>query len=96
MRLKSSQLAIIVAIALLLLALAALVRMDMQEKALSAAAPTADHLRSIAPKPSGRQRCMRKCAAIQKGYVYGDEQRWGGTGSSQVEPEFCTCVGHPG
>jgi hypothetical protein len=96
MRLRSSHLAMVVAVALLLLAVAGLVHTSKQEKALSAAAPAVDHFRSVAPKPSGRERCMRKCAAIQKGYIHKDERRLGGIERPQVEPEFCNCVGHPG
>ena len=53
---------------------------------------TAPLLRSTTPVPSGRERCMRKCAAQHLGYIYGAEQRAEGLGTRVVQPETCTCI----
>ena len=48
--------------------------------------------RSQVSTPSGRERCMKKCAAIHKGYVYRAEQEVGRSENRHVEPEVCNCV----
>ena len=94
MRLRSSHLLIVVAIALLVLAVAGFVQTSKPEPVREhpAAAATMSRLRSVAPKAVGRERCMQRCAAIHKGYVYGAEQHLGGVGSPVVQPEVCSCV----
>src|SRR5262245_26703344 len=86
---------IAVAIVLLLLAAALFVRSagrkpgtDPPRSANTMVAPS----RSTTPALSGRERCMRTCAAQRLGYVYGAEQRAGGQGSPLVQPETCTCM----
>ena len=84
-----------VAVVLLLLAAALLVRVASRKPgpdpppAASIAAPPSP---SSARVSSGRERCMRKCAAQQLGYVYGAEQRAAGPGRPIVQPETCTCM----
>lgn len=94
MRLRSSHLLIVIAIALLLLAVAAFVQTRKREPAREhpGSATATDRFRSAAPKPSGRERCIKKCAALHKGYVYRAEQDLGASGTRRVEPEVCTCV----
>src|SRR5262249_2400902 len=87
MRLRSSHLAIALTAALLLFAVSFLVYTNRQANGLCDPRPLAE---------SGKERCMRKCAGIQKGYVYRGAQRGSGAVSRAAEPEFCTCVGHPG
>jgi len=84
-----------VAVVLLLLAAALFVRVA-GNKAVSnppaAASPAAPQSRSTISVPSGRERCMRKCAAQHLGYVYGAEQRTEAAGRRIVQPETCTCM----
>ena len=84
-----------VAIVLLLLAAALFVRIAGRKPGPDpppAASTTAPLSRSTAPAPSGRERCMRKCAARHLGYIYGPEQRAEGPGGRIVQPETCTCM----
>jgi hypothetical protein len=94
MRLTSLHLLLLGAIALLLLAAVAFVQLSKRQPAreLSSTATAADQVRSATLRPSGRQRCMRKCAVFHKGYVYRPEQYPQGPASVGVEPEFCGCV----
>ncbi len=94
MRINLLHLLILGAIALLLVATVGLVRMSKREQAREhpATATATYPVQSATPKPSGKRRCMRKCAAIHKGYVYRPEQRLQSAGSAGVEPEFCSCV----
>jgi hypothetical protein len=63
-----------------------------REHAREHPATVSDRSRSAAPESSGRQRCMRKCAAIHKGYVYRAAQHLEGSASGQIEPEVCSCI----
>jgi hypothetical protein len=92
MRLNSSHLLVIAAIGLLLLAVAGVVYMDQREQAREQRAKAAERLRSATPRPSGRERCMQKCAAVHKGYIYRAEQRVEASERSQVVPEVCRCL----
>ena len=85
---------IAVAIVLLLLAAALFVRSAGRKTGANppATSTKASPLRSTVPAPSGRERCMRKCAAQRLGYVYGAEQRAGSEAGPIVQPETCTCM----
>jgi len=89
MRFRSSHLIIVAAIALLLLGAAAVFYFSQQEQGREQRAKAAERLR---PVPDGRERCMQKCAALQKGYIYRAQQRVEGPEGSQVKPELCRCV----
>ena len=93
MRLRSTHLLVIATIALLLLAVAGVVYMDRREQARAQRAKATERARSSTPAPSGRERCMRKCAAAQKGYIYRAEQRVEAAGRSRIVPEACRCIG---
>lgn len=94
MRLRASHLLIVGAIALVVLAMAAFVQTSKQEPAREHPAGTTrlSRLGSVAPKLAGRERCMRKCALVQKGYLYAAEQHRGGPETPIVQPEVCTCI----
>lgn len=92
MRFKSSHLLVVAAIALFLLAIAGVVYMDQREQAREQRTKAAERARSAAPPPSGRERCMQKCAAVHKGYIYRAEQRIEESGRSRVVPEACRCL----
>ena len=70
MQLRSSHLLVIAGIALLVLAVAAVVYMDQREQARTQRAKAGERARSATPGRSGRERCMQKCAAAKKGYIY--------------------------
>jgi len=93
MRLRSSHLLAVAAIALLLLAVAGVVYMDQRDQARAQRAKGAERTRSAAPGPSGRERCMQKCAAAKKGYIYRAEQRVEEAGRLRIVPEACRCLG---
>jgi hypothetical protein len=76
----------------LLVAAVGLVQMSKRARAQEHPATATYEVQSATSKPSGKRRCMRKCAVIHKGYVYRPEQRLQGAGSAGVEPEFCSCV----
>jgi hypothetical protein len=92
MQLRSTHLLVIAAIALLLLAVAGVVYLDQREQARTQRAK-GEGTRSTTPAPSGRERCMRKCAAAQQGYIYRAEQRVEEAGRWRVVPEACRCIG---
>jgi hypothetical protein len=93
MRLKSSHLLIVAVIALFLVGIAVFIKSrPEQARDHATTAAGAERLRSATPGSSGRERCMKKCAAIHRGYVYRAEQDVGAAGSRYVEPEVCTCV----
>jgi len=93
MRLRSSHLLAVAAIALLLLAVAGVVYMDQRDQARAQRAKGAERTRAATPAPSGRERCMQKCAAVHKGYIYRAEQRVEDAGRSRIVPEACRCLG---
>jgi hypothetical protein len=90
---RSTHLLVIAGIALLLLAVAGVVYMDQREQARAQRAKGAERTRSATPGPSGRERCMQKCAAAKKGYIYRAEQRVEEAGRSRIVPEACRCLG---
>ena len=92
MRLRSTHLLVIAGIALLLLAVAGMVYMDQREQARAQRTKAGERARATTSGPSGRERCMQKCAAQRKGYIYRAEQRVEGAGRSQVAPEVCRCL----
>jgi len=94
MRLTSLHLLLLGAIALLLLAAVILVQVNKRQQARehSATATAADQMPFATLRPSGKERCMRKCAVVHKGYVYRPEQHLQGAASASAEPEFCGCV----
>lgn len=92
MPLKPSHLLVVAVIGLFLLGIGAVVYMDQREHAREQRAKAAERLRAATPRPSGRERCMQKCTAERKGYIYRAEQRVEGTGRSQVAPEVCRCL----
>jgi hypothetical protein len=93
MQLRSTHLLVIAGIALLLLAVAGVVYMDQREQARAQRAKAGERARSATSGPSGRERCMQKCAAVHKGYIYRAEQRVEDAGRSRIVPEACRCLG---
>jgi hypothetical protein len=91
MQLKSSHVLVVAAIALLVLGVTGVVYLDQRDQAREQRAK-AERVRAATPRPSGRERCMQKCAAVKKGYIYRAEQRVEGAGRSQVVPEACRCL----
>ena len=85
-----------VAVVLLLLAAALSVRVAGRKPGPDPPRPTATIAAPLSPSStrvsSGRERCMRKCAAQHLGYIYGAEQRAEAPGSRIVQPETCTCM----
>jgi len=85
-----------VAVVLLLLAVALLVRVGGRRPGPDAPPPAASIAAPVSPSSarvsSGRERCMRKCAAQHLGYIYGAEQRAEGSEGRIVQPETCTCM----
>jgi hypothetical protein len=94
LRLTPTHRLILISIALLVIGAVGLVHMRQrgQAQGVPAAATATGGARSATLKPPGRERCMRKCAVIHKGYVYRAEQQPQRAGSANVEPEFCACI----
>jgi hypothetical protein len=84
---------VIAGIVLLALAVAGVVYMDRRDQAGEQRAKRGERARSAAPAPSGRERCMQKCAAAKQGYIYRAAQRVEEAGRSRIVPEACRCIG---
>jgi hypothetical protein len=93
-RLRSSHLLILGAAVLFVLAVAVSFRPSEPDQPFEArdAPTTKDRAVSATSKALGRKRCARKCAAVQKGYIYKAEEKLQGMRGPQFDPEVCTCV----
>ena len=93
MRLTWLHLLLLGAIGLLLLGAVVFVQVGKRQYAREHSPPAAvvNQGPSATLRPSGRERCMRKCAVIQKGYVYRPEPPQSAA-SAHSEPAFCACV----